>query len=279
LDFTIDGEKLINYIRLIQEGYKEIPYHNRVHAADVVQTLNSLLQMAKFPAIDREDLFFILISAVVHDVKHPGRNNAFQVNCVSELALDWNDISVLESEHISYAWKCLLKEKDSNFMNAEPAMLHEARKKMIEAVLHTDMTKHFAGVSSIKTAAAGKNWDELDQNIQWHILTYMLHMADISNPAKGDAVSQLWTDRCLDEFFQQGDKEREMGVPISPNCDRNTTKRPDSQIGFIKFVIKPAYEVLGEIIPAVKDDILPIIESNLAYWERQKCLEDGEMKK
>ena len=29
-------------------------------------------------------------------------------------------------------------------------------------------------------------------------------MADISNPAKGDLVSQLWTDCCLDEFFHQG---------------------------------------------------------------------------
>eukprot|EP00956_Cyclotella_meneghiniana_P026177 scaffold55937_cov64-Cyclotella_meneghiniana.AAC.1 len=100
-------------------------------------------------------------------------------------------------------------------------------------------------------------------------------MADISNPAKNDPMFKLWTDRCLDEFFEQGDKERNMGVPISPNCDRNIVKRPDSQIGFIKFVVKPAYEVLGDILPAVKESILPIIDNNLQYWEEQKQTEQN----
>jgi hypothetical protein len=85
---------------------------------------------------------------------------------------------------------------------------------------------------------------------------------------------KTWTDRCLEEFFQQGDKEREMGVPISPNCDRNTTKRPDSQVGFIKFVVRPAYEVLGEIIPGVNQHVLPVIESNLVYWDEEKKLDE-----
>lgn len=81
---------------------------------------------------------------------------------------------------------------------------------------------------------------------------------------------KLWTDRCLDEFFAQGDKERERGLPISPNCDRNATKKPESQIGFINFVVKPAYEVLASIFPAAGETVLPVIESNLMYWEGQK---------
>ena len=106
------------------------------------------------------------------------------------------------------------------------------------------------------------------------VLMFMLHLADISNPAKGDPMFKLWTDRCLDEFFAQGDKEREMGLAISPNCDRNTTKRPDSQIGFINFVVKPAYEVLADVIPNVRETILPVIESNLSYWNEQKDSEE-----
>ena len=272
LDLNIDDNKLVRYVREIQEGYLYNPYHNRIHAADVVQTLNSLLQMAgdQF-SFDKEDLFFILVSAVVHDVKHPGRNNAFQVNSFSELALNWNDISVLESEHISWAFKCMIKNKDSQFIiNPSTTKLHEIRKKMIDAVLHTDMSKHFSSVSQIKAATTGKSWDELEPNVRWDVLVYILHMADISNPAKPDPMFKLWTDRCLDEFFEQGDKERDMGVPISPNCDRNVVKKPDSQIGFIKFVVKPAYEVLGDILPAVKNNVLPVIEGNLEYWEGQK---------
>lgn len=72
-----------------------------------------------------------------------------------------------------------------------------------------------------------------------------------------------------------GDKERELGLSISPLCDRHTVKRPDSQIGFLNFVVKPCYKFLGEILPKVNEEVLPIIESNLAYWKVEK----SEMRK
>ena len=81
---------------------------------------------------------------------------------------------------------------------------------------------------------------------------------------------KLWTDRCLEEFFAQGDLERERGMPVSPNCDRDTTQRPDSQIGFIQYVVKPAYMVLAKVIPKTGETVLPVIESNLNYWKKEK---------
>ena len=46
LDLAIDYGKLLDYIRVIQSDYEDTPYHNRIHASDVVQTTNSLIQMA-----------------------------------------------------------------------------------------------------------------------------------------------------------------------------------------------------------------------------------------
>ena len=81
MDLDIDDEKLCGYIRAMQGDYQNVPYHNRVHAADVVQTLNSLIFMAdESMTFEKEDLFLLLIASVIHDVKHPGRNNAFQVS-------------------------------------------------------------------------------------------------------------------------------------------------------------------------------------------------------
>mmetsp|Transcript_20747 Transcript_20747/g.31465 ORF Transcript_20747/g.31465 Transcript_20747/m.31465 type:complete len:161 (+) Transcript_20747:44-526(+) len=93
-------------------------------------------------------------------------------------------------------------------------------------------------------------------------------------PQKNSPMLELWTDRCLDEFFAQGDQERKLGLTISPNCDRNETKKPESQIGFINFVVKPSYVVLAEVIPAVGEHILPVIERNLLYWDGQKGREE-----
>ena len=64
-----------------------------------------------------------------------------------------------------------------------------------------------------------------------------------------------------------------MGVVVSMLCGRNTTKRPDSQIGLINFVVKPAHEVLACGIPVVGDKVLPVIENNIVYWEKEKDLE------
>ena len=195
------------------------------------------------------------------------------MNAFSDLSLAHNGVSVLENEHASHAFKLLIHGDHHFLHNVKPSKFAELRKKIVQAVLHTDMTSHFATVAKIKSNAAGKPWGELDSDMQWETLMYMLHMADISNPAKGDPMFKLWTDRCLEEFFAQGDKEKEMGLVVSMLCDRNTTKRPDSQIGFINFVVKPAYEVLAGVIPAVGENVLPVIESNIVYWKKEKDLE------
>ena len=53
----------------------------------------------------------------------------------------------------------------------------------------------------------------------------------------------LVSQRCLDELFRQGDCEKEQGLPLSPMCNRDTTMIPVSQIGFIKFIVLPSYQV------------------------------------
>jgi len=277
LDLDIDMETLVDYLRAIEKDYNaENPYHNAIHAADVVQTLHSLIQMAGKSFFDKEQTFTVLVAAAVHDVKHPGFNNNFQVNSVTDLAVAHNDQSVLENEHVSHAFKLMThghpdEQRNLNFLRKlKSSEFAEVRKRIIEAVLHTDMSRHFANAASIKSKTAGKPWSTIDPATRWEVFMYLLHLADISNPAKVDPVFKFWTSRCLDEFFAQGDKERERGLPISPNCDRTTTKEADSQIGFINFVVKPAFVLLAEIIPEVSKNILPVIESNLVYWGDQK---------
>lgn len=62
-------------------------------------------------------------------------------------------------------------------------------------------------------------------------LSLVLHCCDISHPAKRWDLHHKWTTRLLEEFFRQGDKERDLGLPFSPLCDRNNIMIAESQIG------------------------------------------------
>lgn len=55
----------------------------------------------------------------------------------------------------------------------------------------------------------------------------------------------------LEEFFQQGDKERELGLPFSPLCDRNNTLVAESQIGFIEFIVEPSMQVCSDMLESI----------------------------
>jgi len=62
------------------------------------------------------------------------------------------------------------------------------------------------------------------------LLTQMLHCADLSNPAKPMHIYREWVNRVMEEFFRQGDRERELGVDVSPMCDRYTVKSANAQV-------------------------------------------------
>ena len=57
-----------------------------------------------------------------------------------------------------------------------------------------------------------------------------MHCADLSNPTKPLAVYRQWTERIMEEFSRQGDKERERGMEISPMCDKHTASVEKSQV-------------------------------------------------
>ncbi|CAJ1927365.1 unnamed protein product [Cylindrotheca closterium] len=274
--FHIDQKKMTNFLRSIEKDYfHENPYHNNIHAADVLQTLHSLLQemggIQKFQPSPMQ-LFASLLSAVIHDVGHPGFNNFFQQSSQSEIALCYNDQSCLENMHLALAFRKLLggKKKSSIdiFDGMTPEEVVSCRKLMIGNVLGTDMSKHFQAVNDIKRRISEMNGSASEETTI-EVVKYLMHAADISNGAKPKDIAVNWADRCLEEFFRQGDKEKEMGLPVSPLCNRDTVSRPESQKGFIEFIIKPTFELLVGVMPSIGSKIIPILVSNLAFWNSQ----------
>ena len=87
------------------------------------------------------------------------------------------------------------------------------------------------------------------------VLEYLLHVADISNCSKPWKISHKWSEKVLTEYFLQGDKEKYLGLPISPLCDRLIVELSKSQIGFIDVIVIPTFEAMVHYFPKFADNI------------------------
>ena len=156
LDYTdFDGVKLESYLTEIDKAYHDNPYHNSLHAADVVQTTYHFCTKGRL--IDASGLtplatFALLFAGAIHDVNHGGLTNHFLVATSASLAIQYNDHSPLENMHIATAFN-IMHTPAFNFMELLPASTKkEIRRLVIAIVLATDNDQHFSlheGLESI----------------------------------------------------------------------------------------------------------------------------------
>ena len=74
------------------------------------------------------------------------------------------------------------------------------RKLMVDNILYTDMTKHFAFMGELKAMPAKEDFDPTGKH-KPEIMKALVHAADIGNPARPYEISKLWAFKILNEFF------------------------------------------------------------------------------
>ncbi len=283
---TIDLINCINisaFLESIRNGYKDNnPYHNDLHASDVCQTVLLYLtyndsQLTEMTYLKKIDLLSLIIASLIHDIGHPGVNNNYLINTRNELANTYNDKSVLENFHVAEGFRIM---NSFNILSRlDTGQLKKFRKRVIECVLSTDMVCHMKIYSIMKNKVNSKEINNhnnpnmlinLNSNTffeeQQDVMNFILHLADISHSSKSFGISKQWTSFIMEEFWHQGDLEKEKGLQVTFLCDRETIDVPRSQIGFIKGIISPSYDILTSIVPSLyflKENI----QKNLEEWQ------------
>ena len=270
-DFSkiIKEQKFVNWSKQIASGYsRHNPYHTDLHAADVTQTcFLSLLQegVKEISKVDNVDICALILSCMCHDYKHGGLNNNFLRLTKDKLAIRYNDISILENMHISQTFKLINTNNECNiFLGVDNATYEKMRKKMIACVLSTDMTYHSKHVEFMKDVIAKKNKQDDNQEF----MNLLIHSADISNPTKPFNIYLKRAKLVFEEFCQQGDKEKALGLVCT--CDRNTVKLNKNQIGFIDYVVEGYVSSFVQIFPSLKflhDNLIVNREKFVNYKE------------
>jgi len=71
----------------------------------------------------------------------------------------------------------------------------------------------------------------------------------------------------MEESFKQGDKERELGLDLSPLCDRNTVNVAKCQVGFISYIVHPLWETMAELVFPAAQHIMATLEDNRLHYK------------
>ncbi|OQS07302.1 hypothetical protein THRCLA_12202 [Thraustotheca clavata] len=268
----IEGRVLAMFLLEVQKGYVVTnPYHNAIHAADVMQTTYYFSCRASITGFLRPlDKTLILIAASIHDFKHDGFNNGFHVATGSELAIRYNDTAVLENYHVAQSFLMMKASNCNLFQHLSHEDFKYSRDMIIQMVLGTDMAKHFEDVALFKATIMPPTPDDVmdiksagDKKL---LMKMILHSSDVSNPAKARVTMLRWTDRVIEEFFLQGDKEKALNIVVSPFMDRVTISLKKMQVGFADFVVSPLYNIWSNISEQIKDDAYTTILDNREWW-------------
>uniref|UniRef100_A0A3P8X0S9 Phosphodiesterase n=1 Tax=Cynoglossus semilaevis TaxID=244447 RepID=A0A3P8X0S9_CYNSE len=272
--FRIPVDTFVSYVMTLEDHYHgNVAYHNSLHAADVTQSTHVLLSTPALDAVFTDlEILAALFAAAIHDVDHPGVSNQFLINTNSELALMYNDESVLENHHLAVGFKLLHQENCDIFQNLTKRQRQSLRKLVIDMVLATDMSKHMTLLGDLKTMVETKKvtssgvllLDHYTERIQ--VLRNMVHCADLSNPTKTLPLYRQWTERIMEEFFRQGDKERERGMEISAMCDKHTASVEKSQVGFIDYIVHPLWETWADLVHPDAQELLDTLEENRDWY-------------
>ena len=142
---------------------------------------------------DDLDRFTLLLSCIGHDVDHRGYTNAFEMATLSNIAIRYNDESVLENHHVSTLFKILSKDQYNILANFSIEEFSKIRKFTINNILYTDMKKHFELIKSLEyklTQLNEKNEPMIkDDNDKKLIAGFLVHSCDLSGSGRSFPIA------------------------------------------------------------------------------------------
>ncbi|CAH0480167.1 unnamed protein product [Peronospora belbahrii] len=259
-------------LRHVQRRYHDHPYHNAEHAADVTQTLHHFLSVGNLGSLFSERTkCAALLAAIIHDVGHTSYSNNFHITVNDELAIQHVYRSPLEHMHCALAFQ-LMKDPQCNILQGLTRIeQQEVRTLITDMVLATDNSVHstyLGKLDNLVRRSSEEGWKHGNREDERLVLQMALHTADVSNPTKSLRIYLAWAERIKQEFYQQGDKERELLLPVSIGYDREQPIPLEKmQAGFIIGIVRPLFLSLSLLPSARLGHCMAQLDANLSHWQ------------
>ncbi|RHY35359.1 hypothetical protein DYB32_000151 [Aphanomyces invadans] len=256
--FQMDRPTLRRFVAAVRDQYRDVPYHNFLHAFTTLH-VTFLIVLAQSPPapdaqtlLERRDVLALFIGAMCHDMNHNGRTNDFHIKTRTATAMLYNDQSVLENMHAAHCFDTLRRPGhnvlehascgDYMFIRKAIIRIQQLSERFHRDVFHPDKDKEL-------------------------LLNAIVHAADIANPALATPLHARWSNALMEEFNAQ--YEEEIAVGVAPNAYMSAKiDSPDQarmNMRFIDLFCLPLWQHMACFLHGL-DGCMDNIRANRAYW-------------
>ncbi|XP_063700133.1 probable 3',5'-cyclic phosphodiesterase pde-5 isoform X2 [Culicoides brevitarsis] len=260
-----DKTTIIRFTLTVKKNYRRVPYHNWGHGFSVANTMYTIIKKA--PDIFRQnERLALFVGCLCHDLDHRGKTNKFLLDTESPLSAIYST-STMEHHHFNQTVTILQQEGHNIFSKLSSTEYKQLLSLVKHCILATDLALFFPNKSKLEELVDTQtfSWSKLEHRLL--ISAVSMTSADLSASAKPWEIQEKTVKVIFEEFYIQGDAEKEAGRKPIPMMDRTRADYQAScQVDFIKGICIPCYKLLNRLIPETEPMLLKC-EENLKTWE------------
>jgi len=256
--FNIGEAALLEWLAAVESAYRNVPFHNALHAADALHCVYYMLAHAdtvKRVKLTDLQVLAAVMAAVLIDFDHPGSGitNAYLRSAKPSYAsVAYAGQAILESHHVAAGFE-LVKHQRYNFLECLAAdQRAELQSMTAQLVLATDLFRHdsIIGVCTKASQASDFGTQRDDAAV---LLGLVVKAADIGFAAKSTTVYSYWVHRMLKELSALAELEQKTGLAITGIAATASAERKAAvQLNYLNFVVLPTYACLSELVPKMR---------------------------
>ncbi|XP_046852626.1 dual 3',5'-cyclic-AMP and -GMP phosphodiesterase 11-like isoform X2 [Xenia sp. Carnegie-2017] len=279
--FSIEKEVLCRWIMSVKKNYRHVTYHNWRHAFNVGQTMFAIMKNASissyFSDIER---LALMVACLCHDLDHRGTSNSFQLKIDSPLARLYST-STMEHHHFDHCIMILNSQGNEIFGGLTAEEYEDAFTMLEQCILATDLALYFKNRNRFFELTGHHRADWHEKENKQLLSAMMMTACDVSAITKPWAVQRRVAKLVSEEFFLQGDLEKEelkeRPADMMDRCKKD--QLPEMQVGFIDGICLPVYKAFAQLCPELQKLLDGCLDnrrrwSELADTQRKKMLED-----
>ncbi|KAL8606518.1 hypothetical protein ACOMHN_037749 [Nucella lapillus] len=261
-----DLDDLMRFILTVRKNYRNVPYHNWVHAFSVAHSMYTVIKTCNHQLSNLECLA-LFVACLCHDLDHRGKTNSFMVKSASPLAAVYST-STMEHHHFNQTVTILQHEGHNIFKYLSSEEYKKVLSDVRQSILATDLALFFTNHARLKdiVTKTGFSWKATDHRDL--LMGISMTSCDLCAMYKPWQTQLDLVNVIMEEFWQQGDEEKMKGMTPMAMMDRDKQNElPQLEVGFILGICLPCYKLLNDIMPET-EPMLKGVTDNLKKWQQ-----------